>query len=121
MIHGGITDSILGVFYDVYNELGSGFLESVYANAMGIVFQERDILFEQEININVHFHEKVVGVFRADFLVEKKVIVELKACKSIDKSHIAQTINYLRATGMEVGLLLNFGPKPEFKRLAKSR
>jgi GxxExxY protein len=120
MIHEDITDKILKAFYIVYNELGTGFLESVYRNAMYILLKEMELKCDAEIPIAVWFRGQKVGDFRADLLVEKAVIVELKACKAIDASHIAQTIHYLRATGIEVGLLLNFGPKPEFKRLVKT-
>jgi GxxExxY protein len=121
MIHGDITDKILAAYYDVYNELGAGFLESVYGNAVAVVFAAERIAFEKEKAIEVHFRGQLIGEFRADFLVEGKVIVELKACRAKDNSHIAQTLNYLKATGCEVGLILNFGPKPEFKRLVLSK
>ncbi len=121
MIHGETTEKVLKAFYEVYNALGGGFLESVYHNAMEIALQDLGISSERERAIEVRFRGRIVGEFRADFLVEQCVIVELKACKEIDNTHIAQTINYLKATGVEVGLLLNFGPKPEFKRLVKSR
>ncbi len=120
MIHEDVTDKILKAFYLVYNELGAGFPESVYRNAMEIVLREMGLQCDVEMPITVWFRGQKAGDFRADLLVEKVIIIELKACKAIDATHIAQTIHYLRATGVEVGLLLNFGPKPEFKRLIKT-
>ena len=117
MKHGEITEKIIGAFYEVYNELGPGFLESVYRNAMVIALQEQSLQCETEKSIQVHFRGQIIGDFRADLVVGDCVIVELKACKALDNMHIAQTLNYLRATRTEVGMLLNFGPKAEFKRL----
>jgi GxxExxY protein len=116
MIHQELTDKIIGVFYDVYNELGHGFLESVYQKAMVIAFQEKGMLFEQQIEIPVWFHNQRAGIFYADLLIENTVIIELKAVRTLDSSHEAQLLNYLRATNIEVGLLLNFGVRPEIKR-----
>lgn len=116
MKHQELTDKIIGVFYEVYNELGHGFLESVYQKAMVIAFQERGISFEQQVEIPVWFHNQPAGIFYADLLIENTVIIELKAVRSIDPSHEAQLLNYLRATNIEVGLLLNFGVRPEIKR-----
>lgn len=117
LLHKNVTEVILKAFYEVYNELGPGFLESVYGNALSVVFAEKGIKAEAEKPINVVFRGKDIGDFRADFLVEDKVIVELKVAKAIDEMHEAQLLNYLKATEIEVGLLLNFGKKPEFKRL----
>jgi len=117
MKHSDITEQIIAAFYEVYNELGSGFLESVYRNSMAIALREFDIQCEMEKPVQVGFRGQVVGDFRADLFVAESVIVELKACKAIEDAHVAQTLNYLRATGVEVGLLLNFGPKAELKRL----
>jgi len=121
MKHEQTTGHVLKTFYAVYNELGPGFLESVYANAMAVVFEDLGVRFDKEKPINVRFRNHLVGEFRADFLVDDAVIVELKACKQLDNVHIAQALNYLKATGVEVGLLLNFGPQPEFKRLIKDK
>ena len=112
-----VTQKIIGVFYEVYNELGQGFLESVYENAMGIALKEAGLDTVQQAPVTVRFRGQLVGDFRADLLVQRAVIVELKAAKAIDSAHEAQLLNYLKATEIEVGLLLNFGPKPEFKRL----
>ncbi len=115
--HGALTHEIIGVFYDVYNELGHGFLESVYENAMAIALRQGGLAVEQQVALPVWFRGQPVGDFRADLVVEGAVILELKAGKAIDPLHEAQLLNYLRATTLEVGLLLNFGPKPEVKRL----
>jgi GxxExxY protein len=111
-----ITDSILRSFYEVYNELGDGFLESVYENALYIVLTGYGQCVERQREISVFFRCKLIGNFKPDLIVNEKVIVELKAVRSLDAAHEAQLINYLKATNIEVGLLLNFGRKPEFKR-----
>ncbi len=114
--HKEITDKILKSFYEVYNELGDGFLESVYENALYVVLSGHGLSVERQKDISVFFRNNIVGVFKADFIVNEKVIIELKAVRSIDPAHEAQLINYLKATNLEVGLLLNFGRTPEFKR-----
>ncbi len=111
-----ITDIVLRSFYEVYNELGDGFLESVYENALYIVLTGYGLYIERQKDISVFFRGKVIGVFKADLIVNQKVIVELKAVRNLNPAHEAQLINYLKATSVEVGLLLNFGKKPEFKR-----
>ena len=111
-----ITDIILRSFYETYNELGDGYLESVYENALCIVLTGYGLCVERQKAISVFFRGKVIGDFKADLIVNEKVIVELKAVRTIDPAHEAQLINYLKATNIEVGLLLNFGRKPEFKR-----
>jgi GxxExxY protein len=100
----------------VYNTLGSGFLEKVYQNAMVIELRKRTILVEPRAPIKVRYEGEVVGDYFADLLVAKCVIVELKAGERLCDEHHAQLLNYLKATGVEVGLLLNFGPTPELKR-----
>jgi GxxExxY protein len=112
-----LTEKIIGVFYDVYNELGHGFLESVYEGAMAIALGQAGLHIERQIALKVVFRGEVVGDSRADVVVERAVILELKAASGIDPAHEAQLLNYLRATEIEVGLLLNFGPRPQFKRL----
>jgi GxxExxY protein len=116
MKHQEITEKIIGVFYEVYNELGPGFLESVYEQSMAIALSEAGLQVVKQAPITVHFRGQVVGDFRADLLVNNQVIVELKAAHVIERIFEAQLMNYLRATRVEVGLLMNFGPKPEFKR-----
>lgn len=113
-----LTEKIIGIYYDVYNEVGFGFLESVYRNCMEIALTESGILVQREYPIPVYFRGKEAGQFRADLLVAKQVLLELKAAQSLDRSHEAQILNYLRATDMEIGLLLNFGsPRPQFRRI----
>lgn len=118
--HRELTEKIIGLFYDVYNELGFGFLESVYEEAMSIALTEAGLKIQRQYPVPVWFRGRQIGDFKADLLVEGKVIVELKAARSIDLAYEKQLLNYLRGTHLEVGLLLNFGPKPEFKRLAFS-
>jgi len=116
--HCELTDKIIGTFYEVYNELGFGFLESVYENALLIALIAKGLKVEQQVPIPVWFRGRKVGDFFADLIVEDFVLLELKAVREIDEAHKAQLLNYLRATEIEVGLLLNFGHRPEFKRLA---
>ena len=117
MKHTELTEKIIGIFYDMYNVLGGGFLESVYENALCIALREAGLTCDQQTLIEVTFRRKLVGDFRADLIVENTVLLELKAVRAIDDPHIAQTLNYLKATRIEVGLILNFGPKPKIKRL----
>jgi len=116
-MHKELTYKIIGVFYDVYNELGHGFLESVYQKSLGLALQAAGLDARWPIAIPVWFRGHQVGHFEADMLVEKCVLLELKAVRTLDGSHHFQLLNYLRATEIEVGLLLNFGVRPEFKRL----
>jgi len=115
--HGEITQRVIRIFYDVYNELGYGFLESVYERSLEIALNATNLKVCRQIEIPVQFRGQPVGIFAADMLVENCVLLELKAARALDSSHTAQLLNYLRATDIEVGLLLNFGIKPEFKRL----
>ena len=115
--HGLITDQILQVFYEVYNELGHGFLESVYHRSLVLALESRGLKVCSRVAIPVWFRRHQVGSFEADVLVEDCVLLELKAARLLDPSHRAQLLNYLRATEIEVGLLLNFGERPEFQRL----
>ena len=117
LLHKALTDSILKTYFDVYNQLGYGFLEKVYQNA--IYFELKSLGFKMEAQkpIKVYFKNQVVGEYYADLLVEDKVIIELKACELLMSAHIAQIMNYLKATEIEVGLVLNFGENPEFKRI----
>lgn len=116
--HKELTETIIGVFFEVYNELGHGFLESVYENAFETALTSRGLDVRRQIEVPVWFRGHKVGDFVADMLVERTVLLELKAVPTLDSSHEAQFLNYLRATEIEVGLLFNFGIKPEFKRLA---
>ncbi|MBI3788110.1 MAG: GxxExxY protein [Ignavibacteriales bacterium] len=116
LLHSDITDDILKTFFHVYNLLGYGFLEKVYENAMVIALKQTKYSLKQQHPIKVYFEENLIGEYFADLLIDDKVIVELKASETIAKEHEAQLLNYLKATQIEVGLLLNFGRKPEFKR-----
>jgi len=113
-----LTEQIIGIFYDVYNELGFGFLEKVYEEAMAVAFKERGINFQQQVPIPIWFHGQIIGSYDADLVVNRVVLLELKACRTLDPAHEGQLLHYLRSTEIEVGLLLNFGPRPQVKRLA---
>ena len=113
-----LTERIIGVFYVVYNRLGYGFLEKVYENSMLIEFQKENIPVVAQAPIKVFYGDQVVGEYFADLLVDGKVIVEIKAAAKLVPENEAQLLNYLKATDVEVGLLLNFGPKPEIRRKA---
>jgi len=115
--HAELTEKIIGVFFDVYNELGHGFLESVYELGLGIALTEAGLKVRHQVPIEVWFRGRQVGDFKADMVVDDKVLLELKAARNIDLAHEKQLLNYLRATQIEIGLLLNFGVKPEFRRL----
>jgi len=117
MKHEELTSRVIGVFFDVYNELGFGFIESVYREAMLIALRAAGLNAEKEVPINVYFRGQLVGRFFADIVVEGSLLLELKSARAVEPVHEAQLLNELRATEAEVGLLLNFGPKPEFKRM----
>jgi len=114
--HRDLAEKLIGIFFNIYNELGHGFLESVYEQAFSVSLAESDIFFQRQVAVPVWFHGQRIGDFRADLLVEEKVIVELKAGRLIDSSWEKQLLNYLRATDVEIGMLFNFGPKAEFRR-----
>lgn len=115
-----LTDAILCCFYHVYNTLGYGFLEKVYQRALLLELQNRGISAVAEAPISVLYRGQVVGEYFCDLRVENCVIVEIKATSRLVADHEAQLLNYLKATKMEVGLLLNFGPEPQVKRKAYS-
>jgi len=117
MLHEDITDKIIKSFYNVYNTLGYGFLEKVYENSMSIELKEMGLKCEKQKPNTVLYKSETVGEYFADLIIEEKVIIELKAAEAIREEHKAQLFNYLKATDIEVGILLNFGTKPEFKRL----
>ena len=116
--HREITDLILNAFYRVYNELGYGFLEKVYENALSIEASDLGLSVSQQVSIEVVYKHHKVGYYEADLVVNDAIIVELKAAHALTAAHEAQLLNYLKATRFEVGLLLNFGPKPDFRRKA---
>jgi len=111
-----LTEKIIGVFYKVYNNLGYGFLEKVYENAMMLDFNKEQIPAVSQYPIKVLYEGEIFGEYFADILVDDKVIVEIKAARNLASENEAQLLNYLKATDKEVGLLLNFGPMPEVKR-----
>ena len=115
-LHGEITQVIIQAFYKVYNELGYGFLEKVYENALFIELEKTGLYIEKQRRIEVYYENEVVGSYYADLVVDEKVIIELKAAEGLREEHECQLINYLEATEIEVGLLLNFGKSPQFKR-----
>ena len=115
-IHSDLTSAIIGAFYDVYNELGYGFLEKVYENALAYELNKRGLGIQQQAPIKVYYDELLVGQYFADLLVEDAIIIELKAAEGIAEEHEAQLLNYLKATEIDVGLILNFGPKPQVMR-----
>ncbi|MEO8031414.1 MAG: GxxExxY protein [Gemmatimonadota bacterium] len=115
--HRELTERIIGAFYEVYGELGHGFLESVYESALGISLTSAGIRIERQVPLKVHYRGIPVGLFRPDILVENLVVVELKAGRALEAAHEAQLLNCLKATQIEIGLLFNFGPKPQFKRM----
>jgi len=116
MLHEQITKKIINAFYKVNNTLGYGFLEKVYENAMAIELRKLGCKVRQQQNIKVYYETEEVGDYFADLLVDDLVIVELKAAECLREEHEAQLINYLKATKIEIGLLMNFGKKAEFKR-----
>jgi len=114
--HKDLTDIIINAFYVTYNALGNGFLEKVYRNALVHELRKRGFIVEQEVAIKVYYDNVVVGDYFADLIVNNLIILEIKAVDSIAPQHEAQLTNYLKATNMEVGLVLNFGPKPQISR-----
>ncbi|WP_242494534.1 GxxExxY protein [Brumimicrobium glaciale] len=115
-MHKNLTNQIIKTFYDVYNELGHGFLENVYQNALYLELKNRGFYVEAQKQIKVYYKNTQVGVYYADLIIDEVIILELKAAEVIVKEFEFQLLNYLKATEIEVGLLLNFGIKPEFKR-----
>jgi GxxExxY protein len=108
--HSELTDLIIGVFYEVYTELGFGFLESVYRNSLRLALLEKALVVEQEVPVTVYFRGRNVGDFRADLVVNGAILLELKTADHIVAAHESQVLNYLRSTSLELGLILNFGP-----------
>ena len=115
-LHAETTNQVICSFYNVYNHLGYGFLENVYENALCLELSAHDAQVSQQQQIKVEYKGHVVGDYQCDLLLENKVIVEIKSVKNLLPEHDAQLLNYLKATGLKVGLLLNFGPKPQIKR-----
>lgn len=115
--HADVTKKIIGTFYEVYNELGYGFLECVYEESLAIALDQAGLAANRQIPLPVWFRGHKVGEFRADLLVETCVLLELKSARSLDPAHEAQLLHYLKSTEVEIGMLLNFGTRPQFRRL----
>ena len=120
LIHGNVTEQVLGAFFEIYRGFGYGFQEVVYANALAIELGLRSLPVAREAPTQVHWKGHPVGVYRIDLLVAGCVIVEVKSVTKLAEAHERQLMNYLRATDVEVGLLLNFGPESSYKRLVYS-
>jgi GxxExxY protein len=117
-LHSELTEQIIGIFYEVYNEIGCGYLESVYKLALAKVMASHGLCVGREVPTPVIFRGEKLCDFFADLVVNDVILVEVKAVKILEPCHEAQLLNYLRATPIEVGLLLNFGPRPAIRRLA---
>ena len=117
LLHGDLTRVIIGAFFEVYNELGYGFAETVYQHALPIVLRERGLHTELERRVTVEFRGSTIGEYRPDLIVENKVIVECKVAAKILPAHETQLLNYLKATGINIGLIFNFGSQPTFRRM----
>jgi GxxExxY protein len=116
MKHEEVTKQIIAAFYHVYNALGWGFLEKVYHNALKHELEKRGLKVESQARFEVYYDGLPIGEFFTDLLIEGRVILELKSAEGIAPEHEAQLLNHLRASGIDVGLVLNFGPKPQIKR-----
>lgn len=114
--HSELTGKILGAFFQVHKELGYGFSEKVYENSLVILLNEIGLKVETQVDLHVYFHGQKVGEYKADLIVNDVVLLELKAAEKVVEVHAAQLLNYLKATNIEVGLVLNFGPTAEFRR-----
>ena len=121
LLHGETTDEVIGSFFEVYNTLGYGFLESVYSNALAVEFRLRGIPFEREVLLDVYYKDHRVGKYRVDFLVRSRVVVENKATRHVVQADRDQTQNGMRACLAEVGLLLHFGPQPRVYRVSQEK
>ena len=115
-LHKELSAEIIRCFYKVYNTLGFGFLEKVYENALRIELMKSGLRVDKQMPVTVFYDEQIVGEYFADLVVDRKIILELKAAESLCEEHELQLINYLKATDYEIGLLLNFGKKPEIRR-----
>lgn len=115
-LHSDATDMSIGAFYRVYNRMGYGFLESVYRNALTRELTKAGVPFEREVPIDIWYDGERIGHFKADFLVDGRVVLEVKATQALIDADRSQLLNYLRGSKVEVGLLLHFGPKPRVER-----
>ena len=116
LLHADLTERIIKAYYHVYNTLGYGFLEKVYENALILTLRKWGLEVRQQVPLKVFFEGAVVGEYFADVIVVDRVLLELKSADAIDEAHEAQLLNYLKATDIEVGLVLNFGKTPQFRR-----
>ena len=121
VLHSEITNEIIGAMFDVHDSLGCGFLESVYANALAVDLRARGVRVERHVAFDIVYRGVEVGRYVADLVVERKVVVETKVARGIDPAHRAQLLNYLRASGLEVGLVVNFGISAQFRRVVFTR
>ena len=120
LIHKELVYEVVGCAMKVHRELGYGFLEKVYENSMMVLLNKKSIKAKQQFPVPVHFENVIVGEYFADFMIEDKILVELKTVEKITNVHFAQLLNYLKATGIKLGLLINFGPrKLEYERIIK--
>lgn len=116
LLHADVTAKIIRAFYDVYDALPTGIPESAFHNAMRIAFRDLQLKYEREVRLPVYFRGELVGKFRADLIVDNKVVVEIKTAPRIVEAHIKQLDGYMRLANLQVGLVLNFGPEPKFER-----
>jgi GxxExxY protein len=116
ILYKDLSDKVIKCFYNVYDELGGGFLESVYEKSLMIELEDMGIAVENQKSIDVYYKKKLVGDFRADIVVEEKILIEIKTVNRLLPLHEAQLLNYLKATGTRIGLLVNFGERLEFRR-----
>ena len=121
LIHSELSNVILGAFFSVHSEFGFGFLEAIYVNSLTVLLTHSRLRVEREVPYKVYFRKQLVGQYKADLVIESKVIVEVKAARTIVRQHTTQLLHYLKASGLELGLLLNFGEKAEFRRVVCSR
>lgn len=115
--HSGLRETIIGVFYDVYHELGQGFLESAYAEAMAVALEEAELRLAREFSVPVRFRGRKLGQYFADMIIADKILLALKAARNLESAHEGQLLHNLKASEIEVGRLLNFGMRPQFRRL----
>jgi len=117
LIFGDLTERIIGSFYRVYNALGYGFLESVYAGALSLDLRNQVLKVEREVPVEVFYLGQPIARYRVDMLVEQKVLIEIKSCAQVGMTERRQVFNYLRSTKIQLALLLHFGPKPQYHRV----
>jgi GxxExxY protein len=121
LVENALSRQVIGVFYDVYNELGFGFLETVYRRALAVECRYRGIPVAEEVPFELRHRGVSIGFYRADVIVDDRIVVETKTGARVDPFAPAQVLNYLKAAQLEVGLVLHFGPRPEFTRVVASR